>query len=42
MSSLEHPGHGHSRDWLHPMEPEWAILVLVAAFAIGVAMSLPW
>ena len=41
MSSMEHPGSGHS-GWAHSIEPEWAFLVMVAAFAIGVAMSLPW
>jgi hypothetical protein len=41
MSSLEHPNAGR-RDWLHPMEPEYAILVLVTAFAVGLALTLPW
>ena len=41
MSSTEHPGSGH-RDWLHPIEPEYAILALVAAFAVGLALAWPW
>ena len=41
MSSMEHPSAGH-RDWLHPMEPEWAILALVGAFVLGLALAWPW
>ena len=41
MSSLEHPGAGH-RSWRSPMEPEYAILVLVTAFAVGLALAWPW
>jgi hypothetical protein len=41
MSSMEHPGSGH-RDWLHPMEPEYAVLFLIAAFAAGLALAWPW
>ncbi len=41
MSSLEHPSSGHS-GWAHSIEPEYAILVLVAVLALGVAMTLPW
>jgi hypothetical protein len=39
---MEHSGEGRSRDWLHPMEPEYAILVLVGAFAVGLALAWPW
>ena len=41
MSSMEHPSAGH-RHWAQSIEPEYAILVLVAAFAVGLAMAWPW
>ena len=41
MSSMEHPNSGHS-SWGHSIQPEYAILVLVAAFAVGLALAWPW
>jgi hypothetical protein len=39
MSSMEHPHHS---GWAHSVEPEYAILVLLAVLAVGLAMTLPW
>lgn len=41
MSSLEHPGGEHS-GWAHSVAPEYAILFLVMAFAVGLALAWPW
>jgi len=36
MSSTEHPG------WSRTIPPEYALLVLVAAFATGLVLAWPW
>ena len=36
MSSMEHPGYARS------VPPELALIVLVAAFAVGLALAWPW
>ena len=36
MSSMEHPGWGRS------IPPEYAILLLLTAFAVGLALAWPW
>jgi hypothetical protein len=37
MSSLEHPG-----SYAHSIPSEWGYLILIAAFTIGIALTLPW
>ena len=42
MSSMEHFGEEHHQGWGHRVAPEYAVLALVAAFAIGLALAWPW
>ena len=41
MSSMEHPGGGHAH-WGDSIPVEAPILLLVAAFAVGLALAWPW
>lgn len=41
MASMEHPGGEHA-GWTRSIPPETAILLLVVAFAVGLALAWPW
>ncbi len=41
MSSMEHFG-AEDPGWARSVAPEYAILALVMAFAVGLALAWPW
>jgi hypothetical protein len=40
MSSMEHSNS--NRSWDHRIAPEYVWLVLLAVFAVGLALAWPW